>query len=303
AIKKLNTVKNEIEKGKLSKLYIFVGDERRIIDTYIKRISENYQTVSNYGQMITNLRNKGLFNQSGCYVLNNNKEITEQDFKAFEASIKNDIVILTYDEMDKRKKFFKDADKYITTVNKLNDMDVMKYIKDELNRDIPEMLVYAIAMACGNDLYRIDNELNKLRYIDEIDINVLSDLITPIPDDEIFKMIDSIAKKESDNAMEIYYDLLYMGESEIKIIHLLYMKYKQLLLVGSYINENNNEIMNKTGLTYYQVKNTRNMLQRFMTPKNMLSNLRKIHETEINIKTGKEDIKLSTENLLLELMK
>lgn len=284
-------------------MYIFVGDERRIIDTYIKRISENYQTVSNYGQMITNLRNKGLFNQSGCYVLNNNKEITEQDFKAFEASIKNDIVILTYDEMDKRKKFFKDADKYITTVNKLNDMDVMKYIKDELNRDIPEMLVYAIAMACGNDLYRIDNELNKLRYIDEIDINVLSDLITPIPDDEIFKMIDSIAKKESDNAMEIYYDLLYMGESEIKIIHLLYMKYKQLFLVGSYINENNNEIMNKTGLTYYQVKNTRNMLQRFMTPKNMLSNLRKIHETEINIKTGKEDIKLGTENLLLELMK
>src|SRR5699024_12801221 len=90
--------------------------------------------------MITNLRNKGLFNQSGCYVLNNNKEITEQDFETFINSIKNDIVILTYDEMDKRKKFFKDADKYITTVNKLNDMDVMKYIKDELNRDIPEML-------------------------------------------------------------------------------------------------------------------------------------------------------------------
>src|SRR5699024_4785113 len=83
AIKKLNTVKNEIEKGKLSKLYIFVGDERRIIDTYIKRISENYQTVSNYGQMITNLRNKGLFNQSGCYVLNNNKEITEQDNETY----------------------------------------------------------------------------------------------------------------------------------------------------------------------------------------------------------------------------
>src|SRR5699024_604988 len=154
--------KNEIEKGKLSKLYIFVGDERRIIDAYIKRISENYQTVSNYGQMITNLSNKGLFNQSGCYVLNNNNEITEQDFKAFEASIKNDIVIMTNDEMKKSKKFNKDANKYTTTVNKLNDIDIMNSIKEELNRDIPETLVYAIAMACGNDLYRIDNELNKL---------------------------------------------------------------------------------------------------------------------------------------------
>src|SRR5699024_4681037 len=94
--------------------------------------------------MITNLRNKGLFNQSGCYVLSNNKEITEQDFKAFEASIKNEIVILTYDEIDKRKKFFKDADKYITTVNKLNDMDVIKYIKYELNINIIYHFVISI---------------------------------------------------------------------------------------------------------------------------------------------------------------
>jgi len=298
-LKSFSKLKKELDAGKVTGFYIFTGDEKEVLRKYIKRVDPNAKTLDTAEQLWAKISNKGLFNTGGTYVLHNNAEVQDIGVHKLIKMLGMNNLILVYDSIDKRRKFFKDADKYITEFKKFDDRQLISYIQNQVPELTSEM-AFIIAKCSSNEIGRIENELDKLRFVDELNMDVLADLITPQVDDRIFEMIDSVASKNKDKAFDIYYDLLEIGEGPIKIISLLYMKFKQLFLVQNYYSLPENEIMSKTGLNYGQVKFTKKLVGKFSTGK-ILEILKEVQKTEVGVKTGQIDMELGTEDLILKI--
>lgn len=292
-------LKKELDRGKKRNLYVFTGDEKEVLRQYIKRVDENVQELQSAEQLWTRLSNSGLFKGQSTYVLHENEEIQKIDIERIVNRLQENTLILVYNSIDRRKKFFRQAGKYITEFNKFDDRQLISYIQSK-NPKLTNEMAFIIAKCCNNDIGRVDMELHKLQFVDEVNMEVLSDLIVPHTEDQIFEMIDSVASNNIKRSMDIYYDLIELGESQIKIIALLYIKFKQLFLVQNYYRLPQNEIMERTGLNYGQVKFTRNLVGKFSVSK-ILKILKEIQKTEVQMKTGQVDIELGTENLILKI--
>lgn len=292
-------LKKELDSGKKREFYVFVGKERELIRRYIKRVDEKAITLDTLEQLMTRITSTGLFAEKSTFVLKDNEEIQKADIKRIVKRLKGNKLILVYSEVDRRKKFFKDVADYTTEFNKFTDNQLIAYIQKQL--PIEPELAYIIAKVCDNDIGRIEIEIHKLQHIEkDITIELLEDVLTAPVDDRIFDMIDSVASKDKQRAFDIYNDLIQLGESPIKIISLLYMKFKQLFLVQNYYSLPEQEIMNKTGLKYGQIMFTKKLVGAFSTGR-LLSILKDIQKTEVAVKTGKEDINLATEMLILKI--
>lgn len=292
-------LKKELDEGKKREFYVFVGEEKELIRRYIKRVDEKAITLDTLEQLMTRITSIGLFAEKSTFVLKDNEEIQKADIERIVKRLKGNKLILVYSEVDKRKKFFKDVADYITEFNKFTDNQLIAYIQKQL--PISSELAYIIAKVCDNDIGRIEIEIHKLQHIGkDITIELLEDLLTAPAEDRIFEMIDSVASKDKQRAFDIYSDLIQLGESPIKIISLLYTKFKQLFLVQNYYSLPEQEIMNKTELKYGQVMFTKKLVGAFSTGR-LLSILKDIQKTEVAVKTGKEDINLATEMLILKI--
>lgn len=292
-------LKKELDEGKKREFYVFVGEEKELIRRYIKRVDEKAVTLDTLEQLMTRITNTGLFAEKSTFVLKDNEEIQKVDIEKIVKRLKGNKLILVYSEIDRRKKFFKDVADYIVEFNKFTDNQLIAYIQKQL--PISSELAYIIAKVCDNDIGRIEIEIHKLQHVGkDITIELLEDLLTAPAEDRIFEMIDSVASKNKQRAFDIYNDLVQLGESPIKIISLLYTKFKQLFLVQNYYSLPEHEIVNKTGLKYGQVMFTKKLVGAFSTGR-LLSILKDIQKTEVAVKTGKEDINLATEMLILRI--
>lgn len=292
-------LKKELDEGKKREFYVFVGEEKELIRRYIKRVDEKAITLDTLEQFMTRITNTGLFAEKSTFVLKDNEEIQKVDIEKIVKRLRGNKLILVYSEIDRRKKFFKDVADYIVEFNKFTDNQLIAYIQKQL--PISSELAYIIAKVCDNDIGRIEIEIHKLQHVGkDITIELLEDLLTAPAEDRIFEMIDSVASKNKQRAFDIYNDLIQLGESPIKIISLLYTKFKQLFLVQSYYSLPEHEIVNKTGLKYGQVMFTKKLVGAFSTGR-LLSILKDIQKTEVAVKTGKEDINLATEMLILRI--
>lgn len=297
----INQLRSELENGTKRSFYIFTGDEKRGIEKFIQRIDQNAITLDSFQQLWTKLTNKGLFKTKETYVLYNSEEAAEVSIKKLLSQIGSNRVILVYDSVDMRKKFFKEGKPYITEFKKLSDSQLMQYVMNKI--DVSKQLAFVIVKYCNNEYSRIELELNKLQHLEgEITLDIVNELITPPAEDRIFDMIDCVAKRDREGAFSIYYDLIELKESPIKIISLLYSKFKQLFLVQTYFKFDTNTIMEKTGLNYGQVQYTRNVVGSF-TNRELLNILKDIQQAEVGVKTGKIEMFRGTEDLLLKIMK
>lgn len=292
-------LKKELDEGKKREFYVFVGEEKELIRRYIKRVDEKAITLDTLEQLMTRITSTGLFAEKSTFVLKDNEEIQKVDIEKIVKRLRGNKLILVYSEIDRRKKFFKDVADYIVEFNKFTDKQLIAYIQKQL--PISSELAYIIAKVCDNDIGRIEIEIHKLQHVGkDITIELLEDLLTAPAEDRIFEMIDSVASKNKERAFDIYNNLVQLGESPIKIISLLYTKFKQLFLVQNYYSLPEHEIVNKTGLKYGQVMFTKKLVGAFSTGR-LLSILKDIQKTEVAVKTGKEDINLATEMLILRI--
>lgn len=292
-------LKKELDEGKKREFYVFVGEEKELIRRYIKRVDEKAITLDTLEQLMTRITSTGLFAEKSTFVLKDNEEIQKVDIEKIVKRLRGNKLILVYSEIDRRKKFFKDVADYIIEFNKFTDNQLVAYIQKQL--PISSELAYIIAKVCDNDIGRIEIEIHKLQHVGkDITIELLEDLLTAPAEDRIFEMIDSVASKNKQRAFDIYNDLIQLGESPIKIISLLYTKFKQLFLVQNYYSLPEHEIVNKTGLKYGQVMFTKKLVGAFSTGR-LLSILKDIQKTEVAVKTGKEDTNLATEMLILRI--
>lgn len=309
----LSELKEQLIKKQIKPIYVFTGSEIAIMNIYINKIADiskcNIKRVDSISSIYAKLQNKTFLSKPNCYIIRNDKEYTLQE-KIWNGLNKGDlqgdnIIILVFDNIDKRSKFYKEYSGQIVEFEKLSTEVLSKYIKKEIG--LSESFASDLAEICDRDYSRILLECDKLKHLSKIlnkDINgtyqtaLQQKLIYVSPKDVIFNFIDSVCRRQVKSAYKFYDELLAINESPLAIISLLYNNFRSMLLVQS---AGNGDIVNRTGLTAWQVKVAKEKGNNYKVPE-LVKALRTIREAERGIKIGTLEQAIAVDYILINIL-
>ncbi len=297
---------------------IISSDEITISLTIDKIIKDNsitevikYDLVSSpLDKLIEDLDTFSLFSNKkvvigyNAYFLSSTKAKTiEQDTTSLEKYLSNpseNILILVTEKVDNKKKITK----LITEKSKVisSDIKIEDVIKNNL--DGYKMDNYTISYLvnyCNNDNSKIMNELNKLKSYKLEDKIILKEDIDNIVmksfSDNVFSLIDAIAKRNKVKAYSLYQELINNGEDINKIVALLEDQYRMMyngrLLLKDY-NNNYDQVAELLGIHPFRFRKAIEASFNYSLD-DLFNFLKRICDVEISIKTGMDpDISLTS---------
>lgn len=282
--------------NKLPNLVIFTGEERVDLQDALRKLKA--KPISDLNQLQGLMTAGNLFNANSTYVVDD-KRILKWEPDKLKRLTKTNRLIIVADKLDKRSKLVKAIE--VVEFKRGSTNKLTKLVAGKLN--IGEDLAGIIVQCCEHDKARILNECDKLSHVQEpLTFDVVTDLIHLPPEDAIFEMIDSIVNRETERAYDLYRDMVELGESPIKIISLLYNKVKQVFIVQTAGTTNLKAISDMTGLGYWQVKQSVKLVNIF-SDWGLISLLKRIHKSEVNMKTGLVPIDVEMEDLLITILR
>ena len=148
---------------------------------------------------------------------------------------------------------------------------------------------------CGNNLSRIENELEKLKLYKlnekEITTEDIENLVKKSLDSTIFNLIDKINEKDKVKIFKIYNELLEEGETEEKIMYTIANHYRLLFQISEKIKSlSDDEIIKEYRMHPYRLTKLKEQLN-LIVQDDILTILKRLSDIDINIKKGKIDIK------------
>lgn len=296
---KAETLVKDISAGKLKNFYIFTGEERGHMNMVLSQIDPTYVRADSFESILSRLSSKGLFKVANTFVIHNDKKALDVGLEKLKGAINVGRVILIYDTIDSRMKFFKDAKDDIYEFKKLTASQLSAIVRQLIpcSKEIADL----ISQRCNMNLLRVTSECDKLLNLGRWEAEDVKDLITPEAEDVIFDMINAVVSRDSSKAFGYYEDLKERKESPIKIISLLYTSFKNTLIVQGLNKLSPTEISASTGLTAWQIGSVKRFIGRFDNAR-LLNILKILQGTEVAMKTGRIDIDLGMDWLLLEIL-
>ncbi|QNO13580.1 DNA polymerase III subunit delta [Alkalicella caledoniensis] len=156
-------------------------------------------------------------------------------------NLNNIVIIIEGEKVDKRKKLFKTlkGSGKVVECAKQNTFDIKKWINEifeENQKKIPPNIVDTLVFNLPNDMYLIENELQKL-------INFMGDKTTLEKEDlqicsftvneNIFKLIESIAFKNLTKSISTLHGMLQEGEAPLMILFMIIKQLRNIAKVKS----------------------------------------------------------------------
>src|SRR3989344_5472368 len=209
--------------------------------------------------------------------------------------VKNVVVIYENSEIDQRLKLCKTLTKecksqefvLLDTKNvKIWAVKEFKKNKARINSDALDALVAHV----GNDLWRLSNEIKKLRdfragaVIKKEDVQLL---VTPNIETDIFKTIDALAQKNKKQAMALLQKHIDNGDNPLYLLSMIGYQFRNLLVVKELAEKGlmYASIVKKSGLHPFVVKKTYFQCRQF-TFEELKNIYRNIFKTDSDIKVG-----------------
>ncbi len=161
---------------------------------------------------------------------------------------------------------------------------------------------------CGNDLYMLRNEIDKLcAYVDkgEITRDVIEKLVTKTIEARIFDLSKLVINRNSDKAYKLLSDLFYQREEPISIVSILSMTYVDMYRVRIAI-ESGKKVSDIAQDFDYKRKEFRlNNAQRIassLTTDEIRESIDLIAQTDKKLKSVRVDKEILVEELITKLM-
>jgi len=190
----------------------------------------------------------------------------------------------------------------------LEGADLVNWIKKELDKNratISQGAIKKLAAYLGNDLWQMNNEINKLisytnnQPINEEDIDLL---VKAKMDVNIFRTIDALARKDKKTALKLLHEHLEQGENEMYLFSMFVYQMRTLLKLKDLIDKGTPfyNLAKKSGLHPFVVKKSSEQLRNFG-----LDQLKKIYqrllEIDLALKTGRLDGPTALDLLVAEI--
>lgn len=197
----------------------------------------------NIAQFDTNLETMPFLSDKRLIIIKNlielgDKIAHEKVAKALEKM--PDFCILVFHEngpVDKRGILYKKI-KALGTVDEFNHLAPAEMTKWILNTAKKQFIIISnttagyLALHCGAELWRVSNELEKLKVFaedKEVTTKMIDELVTPALSASIFKLTDSIAVKNANDSLKTFETLVDCGE-ELTMVFFMIVRHFRILI-------------------------------------------------------------------------
>lgn len=265
-----------------------------LVDVSIAKVIEDLNTID-------------LFGHKKIIVVSNLSNIDNEDALIQYLNHKNDnILILLNDTVDNRKNLIKEIVKKATVIDTSN-TNLDDYIKKSLvGYTVSNLTISLLKDYCGNNFYRIDNEINKLRMLKleekEITVDDVKLVVKKSLDKNVFDLTDAINRKDKKRIFNIYYELLEMGEDQIKLLAILANNFRTIYKVKVLMkNHSDQECLDLLSIKNpYRLKILKQETYKY-SENELLNYLKNLSNMDIAIKSGAMDKKIGMELFLSKL--
>lgn len=308
--------------------YLIYGNDYGLIKREIDKITNGIIDVVKYDLSASNVSE--VIEEASCMSLFGDKKVVIGENALFltgtNTSVNHDIdyltsyvnaeshdniVILTVvqDKLDERKKIVKLLKKNVTVIHKesIDEKDLPKFvIKEFLNNGykIEYKTASYFVDYVGKNVDILLSEINKMIIYKDTDKEIFIEDILNISskgfNDNVFDLSDAIMKKDFKKIFSCYNDLMILKEEPIKIIALLASQFtlvyqSKLLSKEGFMSK---DIASTLKVHPYRVKLA---LETNYPDFELKDILKKLHNLDYEIKTGKVDKIVGLENFLLHL--
>ena len=212
---------------------------------------------------------------------------------------------------DKRKKIYKAVEERGQTVEFTGltgenlEHWVAAFLK-ERGKTLDKAAFNTLALLAGEGLEVLQNELEKLSLYSQdasvITLEMVQDIVTKNTEINVFNLIDNIAEKKGQKALELLETSLIMGEVPMKLISLLIRQYRLILAAKDMVSQGFSEkqIREKLSIQPFVLKKVLMQGRRF-SDEQLVNALEKLLETEFLLKSSGGGPNELMENLVIGL--
>ena len=262
-------LKKDMKANNLAGLYIFTGEEIYIRNLYIEQIVDLgfiWNELPTVAELFKSVGTTKLIQKPTLYVIRDDMDFIKQDSTVWDklvAWVNNSVnkVILIYNNIDKRNKFFKTFEENTVKFEKLSETVLLKYVQKET--DISRENALDLIHRCDSNFNLCLLELNKVIMfslsnnisIDEAYRKCCADrIVLDLPKESLEKYITAVMNKDFSLAIEISNDFDFTEEPPLKILAFLYNSFEALFAVVAY--ESGLSLKkNESGANFWAVKN------------------------------------------------
>lgn len=319
----MKNLNEDLKTGQFKQIYLLYGEEgylkKQYRDRFVKAMLPEGDTMNyayyegkgvNVREVIDLAETLPFFAERRLIVFENT-EFFKTSAGAELADYVKDMPETTYfifveNEVDKRSKLYKAVQKigYGVNLSTQDETTLKRWIAGIVRRENKEMssaVIQYFLEKVGTDMENIQKELEKLvcytlerseitrEDVDEVCVTQISN--------HIFAMVDAVADKDQKKALSLYYELLALKESAMRILFLMIRQYRILFHVKALAKQGygRKEIASKEGLHPFVAGKYMDQSKRFQ-----MRELRTVMEEgaqiEQDVKTG-----VLTDTLAVEL--
>ena len=289
------------------KFLILFGEEQGVMKEYVDKIKEIVKLKSVDGDSVeafaNSLQHQSLFGDDvdNITIIRNDKKFTTQENLWEFIKQTPRYLILIYDTIDKRSKFYKQLEDSIVYFGKL-EPEVLNAVIKYYAPGLTENAVQWLAEATGGDYNRCRNEIAKLTlFPNENQTELLREFAksgsihSELPDC-IFDFSNSVLDHRVKDAFHYYEILKQSGEPNMRLISVLYNSFRNQVLVQL----SNNPTPEATGLTPYLIKLARGRYRCYSNRK-LVEALKLVQSVDTAVKVGDIPEDLCVDYLLVRL--
>ena len=190
---------------------------------------------------------------------------------------------------------------YIVELPKLEYWQIKDYMYSILE-NIDTRYIDWLISNCNSDIYRLQQEADKLTIFNEQERNILfeqmleDDAFSDITNQGIFDFTDAIVKKNKNGVIKIYQDIENMDVEPLGLVTILYQNFRKLIQVWL----NRNATPENTGLSSKQIYAI-NKIPRVWNQTDLITIFNFLTEIDYKIKTGQLPVQLLRDYIVVKL--
>lgn len=251
-------LKHDIKTKKLKKFYIFTGTELGVMGIYISEIG-NVLKADSVADIWKKLTVKNLKNESYVFCVKDDKDFLKNTelHNELDKTIKYGTLILIYQEMDKRSKFYKQFKDCIIEFKAMTKAQLVKHFLKSKNSivDLDKKEIEYLVDKCNNDYTQITLEMDKIKHYPYTIHNmydVIDEIVESQQDWNVFTFTNALLNGNVNKAIEVLQFLLNTGISSIQILAVMYKTFRDAAMVLG-TNGDYKRISDSTGINTWEV--------------------------------------------------
>ncbi len=327
----MQQLKKQIKEKKIEGIYLFYGEEKFIMNAYLDRTADTalsdsdrvmnldvfdapntdiertmdaMSTLPFMGEKrVVILKELDLFNSK-------NSAKVEKLLTALDQLPSTTVLIIQESEIDKRGKLYKKVNTLGRCVEfkPLSEDELVQYIADQLNKKgkkIERSVAKYFVNAIGFDLTIIHNELDKLmafyEHVEIIERQGIDEICTKSVENRIFELVECMGTSRRQIAMKLYHDLLLLKEPPMRILFMITRQFRLILQAKLLVEQkvDHGTMASKLKVPSFVLEKNIRQSHNFSSLQ-LKQALQECLEAEVAMKTGKMDIALSIELLILK---